>query len=860
MADRGGFLIQQVGKLELAYQRSDAVSQPIRLAPRSKSLVGRDELLAELHAKLAEGDDLWPRRAVLSGLGGAGKTSVAVEYAYRHMAEVDVAWQFAAEDPAVLAAGFGELAAQLGARELADTRDPVATVHAVLARRAAGWLMIFDNAPDIASIAAFLPPAGFGRVLITSQNPNWPGQVLNVPVLDTDVAAGFLVSRTGDQDRQTAEALARELGGLPLALEQAAAYTTATGQRLADYLALTRERRSDILSRGDTAGYGRTVATTWTLAFTQLLGSNPEAIGLLRLAAFCAPGSIPLRVLLQHRADLSEQLGSEVNAVLMPLLEDPIATSDAIAALRRYSLLTLADDGSALVHRLVQTVTADQMPTALVGQWQHATAALIEAAIPAACDRPDTWPVFAALLPHAEVALDVASEGMEEIANYLRHSGNFAAASDLMRKILAAREQTFETQHPSVIRARMNLASLTGDAGDPAGARDQYSVTLPLVEQVFGPEHLTTLVARSNLAQATSEAGDKAGARDQYTALVPVMERVLGPEHAGTLIARNNLAQATVGAGDAAGACDQYTALVPVMERVLGPEHPRTLAVRSNLAVAAGEVGDIAGARDQYTALVPVMERVLGPEHPSTLLVRSNLAQAAAEAGDATGSRDHHIALVPVMERVFGPEHPSTLTARNNLAQATSEAGDKAGARDQYTALVPVMERVLGPEHPSTLTARSNLADTTGEAGDAAGARDQYTALVPVMERVLGPEHPSTLNVRSNLAQATGEAGDAAGARNQYTALMPVVQRVLGPKHPKTLHARGNLAHWIGSAGDAARASNQFGALLPIFAQVLGPKHPRTMAVRSSITYWSNMAKGGRMRWSTKRRRTRRPK
>ena len=181
----------------------------------------------------------------LCGLGGAGKTSVAVEYAHRHLAEVGVAWQFAAEDPAVLAAGFGELAAQLGARELLDARDPVASVHGVLAGYPAEWLLVFDNAPDRASVAAFVPPAGRGRVLITSQNPNWPpGQALDVPVLDPEVAAEFLVNRTGDPDRQAALELAGELGGLPLALEQAAAYIQATGDSLAGYLASFRQRRA----------------------------------------------------------------------------------------------------------------------------------------------------------------------------------------------------------------------------------------------------------------------------------------------------------------------------------------------------------------------------------------------------------------------------------------------------------------------------------------------------------------------------------------------------------------------------------------------------------------------------------------
>jgi uncharacterized protein DUF4062 len=198
----------------------------LRLAPRPPYLAGRDGLLAELDARLAARDgESGPRLVALCGLGGAGKTSLALEYAHRHLLEVAVAWQFAAENPAVLAAGFGELAAELGARELADARDPVASVHTVLAGYPAQWLLVFDNVPKRASILGFLPPAGPGRVLITCQNPAWPsGRVVEVLVLDTEVAAEFLVGRTGDSDWASALELARQLGGLPLALEQAAAY------------------------------------------------------------------------------------------------------------------------------------------------------------------------------------------------------------------------------------------------------------------------------------------------------------------------------------------------------------------------------------------------------------------------------------------------------------------------------------------------------------------------------------------------------------------------------------------------------------------------------------------------------------
>ena len=765
-------------------------------------LAGREELLAGLDTRLTAGPGPGPRVVALYGLGGAGKTSVAVEYAYRHLAETGLAWQFPAEDPSVLTDDFARLAAQLGARELLDTRDPVASVHAVLAAFPEGWLLLFDNAPDQASVQRFLPPVGYGRVLVTSQSALWPpGQAMEVPVLDVQVAARFLVNRTGDPDEQAAAELAGELGGLPLALEQAAAFTQATGDNLAGYLASFWQQRAGLLGRGEPAGYGKTVATTWALAFDRLEQAEPGAAGLLRLMACCAPGAVPLRLLLQPRLGLEGKLGPDAAPVLMPLLENRLAVGDATAALRRYSLVTPAGDGLMSVHRLVQAVTIDQMPGDLAGQWRQAAAALIEAAIPADTNPPETWPVCAALLPHARVALADDSDGLARIVNYVGESGSYAAARDLERRIADAVERVLGAEHPDTLIARGNLARWTGEAGDAAAARGQYAALLPVIERVLGAEHPETQDVRGKLAYWTGQAGDAAAARGQYAALLPVIERVLGAKHPSTLIARARLARWTGQAGDPAAARDQYAALLPVRELVSGAEHPDTLAARADLAQWTGAAGDAAGARDQYAALLPVIERVLGAKHPSTLIARARLAYWTGQAGDAAGARDQYAALLPVIERVSGAEHPETLTTRGNLARWTGEAGDAAGARDQFAALLPARERVSGPEHPDTLDVRGNLARWTGEAGDAAEARDQFAALLPVRKRVSGAKHPHTLAARARLARWTGEAGDPAGARDQFTALLPVMGRVLGPEHPDTLSTRASLAYWTRQVG-----------------------------------------------------------
>jgi hypothetical protein len=540
--------------------------------------------------------------------------------------------------------------------------------------------VVFDNVPNRASVERFVPPAGPGRVLITTQNQLWPpGQALEVSVLDIEVAARFLVSRTGDVDSPAAGELATELGGMPLALEQAAAYMQATGTSLAAYLPLFRTRQGDMLARGEATGHPVDVAATLGLALSRLTVEAPAATGLVRLLALLAPAPVPMALLLASK-QATGLLGSDVAATVEPLLGDVVAAGDAITALRRYSLVSPAGDGLVLVHRLVQVITRSQLSAEAADEWERAAAALVVAAIPTDPRLPAAWQTCEVLLPHVRAVLDLTSSGMWQIARYLGFSGSYPAARDLFGLIASARRES----------------------------------------DAYGAEHPGTLNARHELARWSGEAGDAAGARDQFAALLPVWERVLGPEHPDTLMTRHELARWTGRAGDAAGARDQFAAQLPVRERVLGPEHRETLAGRGNLASFTGQAGDTAGARDQLAALLPIRERVLGPEHPDTLTSRANLAYWTGQAGDAPRARDQYAALLPIIERVQGPEHPHTLATRHELAYWTGQAGDAAGARDQLAALRPIRERVLGPEHPDTLITRHELARWTGQARDAA--------------------------------------------------------------------------------------------------------------------------------------------
>ena len=283
-------LVDQLS-LTVAEPAMIGVSKCVSLALRPPLLVGRESLLADLRRLLRNGKRPQPRTVVLYGLAGIGKTSLAVEYIHRHMSEVQVAWQLAAEDPSVLAAGMAKLARQLSNRKTGSGPDPVNAVHAALASFPLTWVMLFDNAPDEQSVRPFLPPAGKGQILITSQNSAWSvGHAIAVPVLDIQNSASLLTNRTGCRDQQAAEALAEELGGLPLALEQAAAYVRTTATTLSEYLPLLLNQRAALLARGEVTNHPVTVAATLGLAMSRLDRDFPLGVALLRLLACLAPG------------------------------------------------------------------------------------------------------------------------------------------------------------------------------------------------------------------------------------------------------------------------------------------------------------------------------------------------------------------------------------------------------------------------------------------------------------------------------------------------------------------------------------------------------------------------------------------
>jgi len=681
---------------------------------RNPNFTGRESLLAELRTALTSGQPAALTQAI-SGLGGVGKTQLAVEYAYRYAAEYDVVWWVRAEEPATLAADYAGLAGPLDLPEedAPEQRVVVEAVRRWLGQNA-GWLLVFDNARDPAEVRDYLPQGPTGHVLVTSRNPSWRGvgSPLSVQVMERVESVDFLLKRTGQTDEEAVGALAEALGDLPLALEQAGAYIEATERSLSDYLKLFHDHRLQLLRRGiPSTDYPATVATTWEISFQQVQQASPAGADLLNLCAFLAPDDIPRDLLSEGTRHLPQPLAGTVT--------DPLAFDEAVAALRRYSLLEVGGDALS-VHRLVQAVARDRLAEDGRRMWAEAAARLVNDAFPSGIQTDvQVWPECARLLPHAlaaaghaealEVALETTGRLLNEAGLYLKERAEFVEAKAVHERALAIGEAAFGPNHPNVAAAVNNLGLVLRDLGDLAGARAACERALAIDEAAFGPDHPSVAIRVNSLGLVLQDLGDLAGARAHYERALVIDEVAFGPDHPKVAIRVNNLGGVLKDLGDPVGARAAYERTLAIDEAVFGPDHPHVATDVNNLGGVLQDLGDLEGARAAFERALVIFERVLGTNHPNIATLVNNLGMVLKDLGDLAAARAALERALAIDEAVFGPDHPNVATDFNNLGSVLEDLGDLVGARVHYERALRIYRESLGEDHLRTVTVRNNL-------------------------------------------------------------------------------------------------------------------------------------------------------
>jgi tetratricopeptide (TPR) repeat protein len=696
--------------------------------PRNPFFTGREQLVEALHTHLRQASTAaLTQPPAITGLGGIGKTQVAIEYAHRYRHEYRCILWVNAASLQTLIEGLVSIArlVEVAVKDEPDQRVIVEAARQWLATHE-GWLLILDNADDLQLASDFLPTTGKGHLLLTTRTAATGSVAQSFPVEKLDEAEGVLfllrrakilttadasASQASPGEQRLARSIVQELDGFPLALDQAGAYIEETPSTLEAYLTGYRRRHLELLGERGTDSYHHTpVAATWSLNFQEVERVDAPATELLRFLAFLAPDAIPEDLLVGGASELGPQL--EGMATDATLLDRPVKT------LTRFSLVQRHLDRHVLIiHRLVQAVLQARMTDQERQQWAERTVRAVNRAFPDVKEVA-TWPQCEQYLPHAlactklidTYALNLSESAylLNRTAFYLDDQAQYPQAEPLYQRALAIREQVLGPQHPDTALSLNNLAFLYYNQGKYAEAEPLYQRALTIREQVLGPQHPDTANSLNNLAVLYANQGKYEQAEPFSQRALTISEQVLGPQHRATARSLNNLAELYRKQGKYAEAEPLYQRALIISEQVLGPQHPDTARYLNNLAFLYEDQGKYAEAEPLYQRALAIKEQVLGLQHPSTATSLNNLAGFYEGQGKYAEAEPLLKRALAIREQVLGLQHPDTAASLNNLAEHYRKQEKYAEAEPLYQRALTVCEKTLGTGHSSTKTMREN--------------------------------------------------------------------------------------------------------------------------------------------------------
>ena len=633
------------------------------------------------------------QKTAVFGLGGVGKTQIALELAHRTREKYEdcsLLWV-----PATNVESFQQaylnIGRQLGIpgleKEQADVKK---LVQQYLSQMKAGrWLLIFDNADDIdmwisntssrAGLIDYLPQSSQGSIVFTTRSRKIAvdlahQNIVEVSEMDEETCTQMLAKSLADlsilRNHQDTADLVKQLTFLPLAISQAAAYINKNRIAFADYLLLLKKHEEsaiEILSEDfqDEARYQdvkNPVAATWLISFNQIRQHDPLAAEYLSIMSCIDPKAIPQSFL--------------------PPAKSRKAEVDAIGTLDAYSFVNRQSAGQSLdLHRLVHLATRNWLTKEdSLARWEAKAIARLEEVFPN--NSHENRSIWRAYLPHVQYVLSSTLSGedtnqrlelYEKFGLCLLSDGRYNEAKKPLLQVVEGREKALGKEHPHTLDSMGNLALVLQYQGKYEAAEEMNRKVLQRREKLFGKEHPGTLTTMSNRANLLQNLGKCEMAEGMNRQVIEGREKVLGKEHRETLVSMDNLVQTLVYQGKFEEAEGMSRHVLERSEKVLGKEDPDTLICMAGLALILQYQKKYKAAEEMNRKVLEESEKILGENHPDTLTIVYCLAflfhqQQQYEAASVLYQRAES-----GLKHVLGSEHPTTVGCSKHYSSLIQE-------------------------------------------------------------------------------------------------------------------------------------------------------------------------------------------
>ena len=803
------------------------------MPPRNLVFTGREDLLHRLEQDLRTGPTAVLPHA-LHGMGGVGKSQLALEYVYRQASHYDIVWWIPAERPTQIAQALVELAQRL---RLPVTGEAITAVPAVLEALRTGnpynnWLLVFDNAESPEAVQDYFPssPEGVasGSILITSRNPQWNtlAHPLEVDVFERQESIQLLQRRNPDLPDEEADQLAEILGDLPLAVEQASAWRAETGMPAAEYLRLFEEKRAELMTVSPPTHYEQTVATAWNVSLDHVASKNAAALQLLQICAYFA--SEPIARTLFSGAPV-EPIAPDLDRALT----DPLRLGRAIREINRYSLAKIDHRNNSIqMHRLVQAVLIARMTEEQRARMQHGAHLLLAANAPRDPADPEHWTRFGDLYPHVVVSRAIESDSgnvrqmVINVAKYLYFWGDHEGAREFGQRAYDLWSRKYEPGDQQTLLLCRELWYVLWRMG-------RYTEAAQLTERVLaevqglGPDAEEELLyTLRQVAVNRRVQGDFRGAMDIAKDVYERAVHAYGEDDPLTLDHTHNYAVALRACGlfHQALELDQETWRRNVL--LYGEEAYDSMLSEMGLALDRREAGEYGLGLRMFEEIVEKYRSGFGETNPHTLRAQARLAVSRRKAGDHQGALELSTFARRTLTERYGERSPDSLVASLNLSVDMRQTGSLEEALRLGQATRDLYADVFGEGHPDTAAADIDLAITLRLLNMVDQARTVNELALERARTALGDTHPIVLVGSINLASDHFAQGDAAGALERDQRTLELVKSTLGEQHPTALVLMSNIAGELRALHRTQEAETMRGAALDGLAAKLGAGHP----------------------------------
>ncbi|PRY02700.1 FxSxx-COOH system tetratricopeptide repeat protein [Allonocardiopsis opalescens] len=797
------------------------------IPPRHADFTGRDALLLTLRNRLSrQATAVLPH--TLHGMGGVGKTQLAVEYVYRFRNDYDLVWWIYAEHADQIRSSFMELAQVLGL-PAEDTDRTIQQVLDILNRgdRFPRWLLVFDNAGSPDTLRRFLSNPT-GHVLVTSRNRSWRGvtQLLEVDVFERDESVRLLRRVIGDISADDASQVAEQLGDLPLAVEQAAAWLRQTSMPIEDYLELLDERISAVLEE-EPESYPRSVRATWDISFNGLEEDDRAAAALLRLCSFFGPEPIAFQLLKMGR------LVPDTPEPLAQVFRDALSLSRAIRKIGLYSLAqTDPIDNSVQIHRLVQAIIRDRLPEDERERYAGLATRLMAAANPSEPDNQEHWPRLAEISRHARATNIIDSDDYEvrtvvlDLIRYRYRLADYEGSYELGDLAIRTWRERYGPDDEQTLVACRHVGITLRELKRNEEARRLNEDTLERMVRVFGEDHDHTLLLRNSYGADLRFLNRYDDALKLDEENLAKHRQIFGPNSLWTLRVMNNLALDYRLQGDSRRARDLDRRALQISEQILGPRNRDTLFTMTQLARDLRGTGEYTEALRLLEAAIPAYEALLGKQHREVIEAHLGYAITLRRFGRMTEAQAEAQLCLDLLQRETGTDHSLTISAMWTLADALRLQGDIDGAERLAELAVATALSRFGEEHLWTTIYRSNHSILVTERGQHQRSLEINTRVYEHLNALRGADHPYTLCIMANLASDHHYLGDHATALRMSRETVERSVRVRGEEHPLTRLCYLNYAIDLREAGRPDEADAISGRALEGFKKVVRDDHP----------------------------------